>query len=81
MKIIVIFLCLSAISCTKVVKPDIEQPVSVPSVDATTSCPVVAPLSKGDFESVVFKLEEFATEYNICRHKHEELSKYIKTVK
>lgn len=82
MKYLILILALLSSGCaTKVVRPDVVLPERQVPAEAYLECPILDALKSGDFESVVMKLEEVSTKYNLCRSKHKQLSEYIKSVK
>lgn len=82
MKHIIFFLSFFVSGCaTKVIKPDVVMPERQIPAEAYLECPTLEILKSGDFESVVMKLEDVSTKYNICRSKHKQLSEYIKKEK
>lgn len=82
MKNLILLLALISTGCaTKVVRPDVVLPERQVPAEAYLECPTLDALKSGDFESVVMKLEEVSTKYNLCRSKHKQLAEYIKSVK
>lgn len=77
-KITVFFIMCFLSGCTKIIKPDVAQIKKLPSAEAMAQCTEIKKIADGNFETIVLKLDEVITEYQICTSKHKEISEFIK---